>query len=133
VFDVKHDGRHKSQLVAGGNLIFDGCIPGKVNNLVCLILVIFLAELNGLTLYSADVCNAYLEAKTKEKSTSIQMLALEILKVIPSLSVRHCMDKGHLDYAGMNTLLIHSEVWASHLHMLIQVFRQERIMGFMNI
>jgi len=30
-------------------------------------LVIFLAELNGLTLFQADVGNAYLEAKTKEK------------------------------------------------------------------
>jgi len=29
--------------------------------------VIFLAELNGLTLFQADVGNAYLEAKTKEK------------------------------------------------------------------
>jgi len=30
-------------------------------------MVIFLAELNGLELYAADVGNAYLEAKTKEK------------------------------------------------------------------
>ena len=29
--------------------------------------MIFLAELNGLKLYAADVGNAYLEAKTREK------------------------------------------------------------------
>ena len=29
--------------------------------------MIFLAELNGLQLYAADVGNAYLEAKTREK------------------------------------------------------------------
>ena len=30
-------------------------------------LVIFLAELNGLQLYAADIGNAYLEAQTKEE------------------------------------------------------------------
>jgi hypothetical protein len=29
--------------------------------------MIFIAELNGLELYAADVGNAYLEAKTREK------------------------------------------------------------------
>ena len=69
VFDVKHDGRHKSRLVAGGHstdVPLESVYSGVVS-LRSLRLVIFLAELNGLTLYSADVGNAYLEAKTKEK------------------------------------------------------------------
>ena len=46
VFDVKHDGSHKARYA-----------------------VIFLAELNGLQLYAADVGNAYLEAKTPSSGT----------------------------------------------------------------
>jgi len=30
-------------------------------------IIIFIAEMNGLELYGADIGNAYLEAKTKEK------------------------------------------------------------------
>ena len=69
VFAVKHDGCHKARLVAGGHLTdvpLDSVYSGVVS-LRSLRLVIFLAELNGLELFSADVGNAYLEAKTKEK------------------------------------------------------------------
>ena len=69
VFAVKHDGRHKARLVAGGHLTdvpLESVYSGVVS-LQSLRLVIFLAELNGLQLYSADIGNAYLEAKTKEK------------------------------------------------------------------
>ena len=69
VFDVKHDGRHKSHLVAGGHLTdvpLESVYSGVVS-LQSLRLVIFLVELNGLALFQADIGNAYLEAKTKEK------------------------------------------------------------------
>ena len=69
VFDVKHDGHHKARYVAGGHLTdppLDSVYSGVVS-LRSLRLVIFLAELYGLQLYAADVGNAYLEAKTKEK------------------------------------------------------------------
>ena len=69
VFDVKHDGRHKARYVAGGHLMdppLDSVYSGVVS-LQSLQLVIFLAESNGLQLYAADIGNAYLEAKTKEK------------------------------------------------------------------
>ncbi|MGL4933428.1 MAG: reverse transcriptase domain-containing protein, partial [Aeromonas sp.] len=69
VFDVKHDGRHKARYVAGGHMTdppLDSVYSGVVT-LRSLRLCIFLAELNGLTLYAADVGNAYLEAKTKER------------------------------------------------------------------
>jgi hypothetical protein len=69
VYDVKHDGRHKARLVAGGHLTdppIDSVYSGVVS-LRSLRMVIFAAELNGLQVYAADVGNAYLEAKTKEK------------------------------------------------------------------
>ena len=68
MFDVKHDGHHKARYVAGGHLTdppLDSIYSGVVS-LRSLQLVIFLAELNSLQLYAADVGNAYLEAKTKE-------------------------------------------------------------------
>ena len=69
VYDVKHDGRHKARLVAGGHLTD---VPAKsvysgVVSLCSLRICIFLAELNGLQVHAADVGNAYLEAETKEK------------------------------------------------------------------
>jgi hypothetical protein len=69
VFDVKHDGRQKARYVAGGHMTdppLDSVYSGVVT-LRSLRLVVFLAELNGLELYAADVGNAYLEAYTKEK------------------------------------------------------------------
>ena len=69
VYDVKHDGRHKARLVAGGHLTETpvGSVYSSVVSLKGLRLVTFLAELNGLLLWSTDIGNAYLEATTKEK------------------------------------------------------------------
>jgi hypothetical protein len=69
IFDVKHDLRRKARLVAGGHLTDppkDSSYSGVVS-LRSLRLVALLAELNGLELWAADVGNAYLEARTKEK------------------------------------------------------------------
>jgi hypothetical protein len=69
VYDVKHDLRLKSRLVAEGNLTTppkDSVYSGVVT-LRSLRLCMFLAELNGLKVEAADVGNAYLEAFTKEK------------------------------------------------------------------
>jgi len=69
VFDVKHDGRHKARLVAGGHLTQPPLesVHSGVVSLRSIRIVVFLAELNGLEVFNADVGNAYLEAKTKEK------------------------------------------------------------------
>ena len=69
VFDVKHDGRHKSRLVADGHLtdIPVDSVCSSVVSLRGLRLVAFIAELNGLQLWATDIGNAYLEAETKEK------------------------------------------------------------------
>ena len=68
IYDVKHDGRHKARLVAGGHLTDPNTesVYSGVVSLRGIRLVVFLAELNGLTLWGADIVNAYLEAKTKE-------------------------------------------------------------------
>ena len=69
IFAVKHDGRHKARLVAGGHLTPDPIenIYSGVVSIRSLRLVIFLTKLNNLEVWGADIGNAYLEAKTKEK------------------------------------------------------------------
>ena len=69
VYDVKHDGRHKARLVADGHLtdVPTESVYSGVVSLRGLRLVTFLAELNQLELWGADVGNAYLEAETREK------------------------------------------------------------------
>ena len=69
IFAVKHDGRHKARLVAAGHLTPDPIesIYSGVVSIRSLRLVIFLAKLNNLEVWGDDICNAYFEAKTKEK------------------------------------------------------------------
>ena len=69
IFDVKHDGRHKSRLVADGHLTavpIDSVYSGVVS-LRGLRLLVFLGELNKLDTWATDIGNAYLEAETLEK------------------------------------------------------------------
>ena len=69
VYDVKHDGRHKSRLVADGHLtdIPLSSVYFGVVSLRGLRLLVFLAELNQLETWATDIGNAYLEARTLEK------------------------------------------------------------------
>jgi hypothetical protein len=60
IYDIKHDGRHKARLVADGHLtktpielVYSGVV-----SLRSLGLVMFLAELNHLCLWGADVGKA---------------------------------------------------------------------------
>ena len=65
----KHDGCHKARLVAGGHLTPDP-IDSNYSGLAStrsLRLTIFLAKLNDMKVWAADIGNAYLEATTKEK------------------------------------------------------------------
>ena len=69
IFDVKHDGRHKARLVAGGHLT-DTPIDAVYSGVVSLRgfrLIMFLAELNKMEIWATDIGNAYLEAETSEK------------------------------------------------------------------
>ena len=69
VFDIKHDGRHKARLVADGHLTdvpLESVYSGVVS-LRGLRVLIFLAELNDMEVWSTDIGNAYLESFTREK------------------------------------------------------------------
>jgi hypothetical protein len=63
IYDVKHDVRHKAQLVAGGQLTDPNTesVYSGVLLLQGIRLIVFLADLNKLKLWGADVGNAYLE------------------------------------------------------------------------
>ena len=69
VYDVKHDGRHRARIVAGGHLTeipLESVYSGVVS-LRGIRMMVFLAELNVLEIWGTDISSAYLEAKTKEK------------------------------------------------------------------
>ena len=69
VFSCKHDGCHKARLVAGDHLTpdpIDSICPGVVSTR-SLRLSIFLAKLNNMKVWGAEIGNTYLEATTKEK------------------------------------------------------------------
>ena len=69
VWDCKYDLRRKARLVISGNLTpptTDNAYSGIVS-LDGVRTVMFLAELNGLQLCAADIGNAYLTSKTREK------------------------------------------------------------------
>ena len=69
VFNVKHFGKFKARLVADGHLSkeLNETVYSGVVSLRNLRFPMFLAELNNLQLWGADVGNAYLQALTKEK------------------------------------------------------------------
>ena len=69
VYDVKHCGRHKARVVAGGHrteVPVDSVYSGVVS-LAGVRIVTLLAELNDMELWGTDIGNAYLESYTKEK------------------------------------------------------------------
>ena len=69
VFAVKHDGRHKSRLVADGHLTdipLESVYAGVVS-IRGLRMCILISELNDMEAYATDIGNAYLKTKTQEK------------------------------------------------------------------
>jgi hypothetical protein len=69
VYAVKHDGRHKARLVAGGHLT-DTPIDSVYSSVVSLRgirLLTMIGELNRMEIWATDIGNAYLESYTKEK------------------------------------------------------------------
>ncbi len=82
VFDIKHDGCHKSRLVADGHLTkipLESVYSGVVS-LHGLQLLVFLAKLNNLHIWATNIGNAYLEAETQEKVYIIAGLEFSILQ-----------------------------------------------------
>ena len=116
VYAVKHDGRHKARLVAGGHLteIPLESVYSSVVSLRGLRLIIFLGELNGLQSWSTDIGNAYLEAKTKEKVYIVGGPEFgELEGHTHLLYIRRCMDLGQVEFVGMKDLLTPYVIWAS--------------------
>ena len=97
VYDVKHDGRHKSRNITGGHLTdpsSESVYLGVVS-LRGIRLVTFLSKLNRLELRGADVGNPYLEARTKEKvyiigGTEFGALEGHTLIIFKALYVLRC-------------------------------------------
>ena len=103
VYDIKHDGRHKARLVAGGHLTdvpMESVYSGVVS-LYGLHIVLFLAELNKLEVYSTDIGNAYLEAQTSERCTLLLGQSLVNVKAIHLLFSRLYMAYALLGNDGM--------------------------------
>ena len=69
VYAVKHDGRHKARLVAGGHLTETpvDSVYSSVVSLRGVRILTFIAELNESQVWCTDIGNAYLESYTKEK------------------------------------------------------------------
>ena len=83
VYDVKHDGRHKSRFVAGGHRTStptDSVYSGVVT-LQGIQLVTFLAELNDMELWGTDIGNAHLESHTTETVSYTHLTLPTILLV----------------------------------------------------
>ena len=69
VYAVKHDGRHKARLVAGGHLTETpvDSVYSSVVSLRGIRILTFLGELNKMQVWATDIGNAYLETYTQEK------------------------------------------------------------------
>lgn len=69
VYAVKHDGRHKARLVAGGHLTETpiDSVYSSVVSLRGIRMLTFISELNEMDVWATDIGNAYLESFTKEK------------------------------------------------------------------
>lgn len=68
VYAVKHDGRRKARLVAGGHLT-DTPVESVYSSVISqrgIRITIHISEGNGLIIWCSDVGNAYLESFTKE-------------------------------------------------------------------
>jgi hypothetical protein len=115
IYDCKHDGRHKARMVADGHLTdipLDSIYSGVIS-LRGIQTILFLGELNGLESWATDVCNAYLEAKTKKRFTLLLDRNLVPWKdTFWSLSNPY-MVYVHPAYVGMSALLIVFETWDS--------------------
>ena len=68
IFDVKHDGRNESRLVAGGHLtnVPINSIYSDIVSLRGLRMVTFLSKVNNLELWATNIGNAYLKALMAE-------------------------------------------------------------------
>ena len=107
VFDVKLCGKFKARLVTDGHLTKEPMetVYSGVVSLRNLRLAMFLAELNNLELWRADVGHAYFQALTKRNSTLFMVLNLKNYKDMSLLCTRHSMVQGLEEHVGMTNSL----------------------------
>ena len=101
VYNVKHDGWHKTRIVTGGHLTdipMESVYSGVVS-LRGIQLLVFLAELNGLQAWATDISSAYLQARTKEK---LYLIAGPEFGDTPCLCTRHYTAYAPQGFDGMN-------------------------------
>ena len=132
VFDNKFDGRRKGRLVACGNLtnpdisdIYSGVV--SIESVRWLFVI---ADLNEMEVIAADVCNAYLNGKTKEKLyTQIdygklkgKYLVIEkALYGLKTSAARWCDDISNtLFVLGFSPSKADSEIWMRSKHDLYE-------------
>jgi hypothetical protein len=82
VYAIKHDGQHKSRLIAGGHLTDTpiNLVYSSIVSLRGIRMLTYIAEHNGLEVWVMDIGNAYLETFTKEKVYIIAGLEFGPLK-----------------------------------------------------
>ena len=124
VFDVKHCGKLKARLVADGHLtkepmetVYSGVV--SIRNLR---LTMFLAELNNLELWGADVGNAYLQALTREKLYIVGGPELKNYKDMFLSCTKHFMVQDQEEHVGMINSLTYSITWVSSLQEQTQTY-----------
>ena len=116
VFDVKHCGKFKARLVADGHLtkepmetVYSGVV--SIRNLR---LAKFLAELNDLELWGADVGNAYLQALQERNCTLWVDLSLKHYKDMFLSCTKCSMVQDQEEHVGMINSLTYSMKWVSN-------------------
>jgi len=113
VHAVKHDGRHKARLVAGGHLAEKpiDSVCSSVVSLRGVRLLAFIGELNDLKIWSTDTGNAHLETHTKEKVYIIAGPEFGDVKDMCLLYRRHYAVYTQVGYVGQNVLRMSLERW----------------------
>ena len=124
LFGVKQCGKFKARLVADGHLTKEPneTVYSGVASLKNLRLAMFLAQLNGLQLWGADVGNAYLQALTKENYTLWLVLSLKNYKDMFLLCTRHSRVQDLGEHVDMTNVLIFFSKWISNLQKQTQTY-----------
>ena len=121
---IKHCGKFKARLVADGHLTkeLNETDYSGVVSLRNLRLAMFLAELNKLQLWGADVGNAYLQTLTNEKLYIVG--GPEFEKLQGHVLVMHKALNGQdlEEHVGMTNILISSIKWVSNLQRQMQTY-----------
>ena len=124
VFDVKHCGKFKARLVADGHLTKEPneTVYSGVVSLRNIRLVMFLAELNDLQLWGADVGNAYLQALTKEKLYIVAGPEFEEIQGHVFVMYKALYGTKSGEYVGMASCLIFFNRWDSNPQKQTQIY-----------